>query len=166
MSASKASKFRSRLSINPDELPAPGPRSDVSVDAPGSAPKQALSAEAEQVEQPTLAVAATSSELQPATPVKSMGKERINALDDPTIVTGRRDYRSFYVEDSAFARFRAAIYWLSRREDAADDVPENMSVAIENFMTITAEDLEKRYNDGRLFRMPPGTRRGRSSTKS
>lgn len=166
MSASKASKFRSRLSINPDELPTPRPRSDVSVGAP-TAPTEAPNAEAEQLESPALTVEATPSEPQPATPApKPMRRDRISALDDPTIVIGRRDYRSFYVEDTAFARFRAAIYWLSRREDAADDVPENMSVAIENFMTTTAEDLEKRYNDGQLFRMPPGTRRGRSSTRS
>jgi hypothetical protein len=97
--------------------------------------------------------------------LKPAGKERISALDDPTILAGRRDYRSFYVEDTAFARFRAAIYWLSRREDAAGVAPENMSVAIESFMIATAEDLEKRYNYGQPFRMPPGQRRRRAPSR-
>jgi hypothetical protein len=40
-----------------------------------------------------------------------------------------------------------------------------MSAAIEDFMAATAEDLEKRYNDGQPFRMPPGQRRRRSTSK-
>jgi hypothetical protein len=57
----------------------------------------------------------------------------VSAIEDPTITPGRKDYRSFYIEDATFARFRAAIYWLSRREDAAGEVPENMSVAVETW---------------------------------
>jgi hypothetical protein len=70
-------------------------------------------------------------------------------------------YRSFYVEDGAFARFRAAIYWLARREDA-EGVPENMSVAVQEWMVATARDLEQRYNDGQVFRMPPAPKKRRA----
>ena len=63
--------------------------------------------------------------------------------------------------DQRSARFRAAIYWLSRREDAVDEVPENMSVAVEAWMEATATALERRYNDGNTFRMPPPPARRR-----
>jgi hypothetical protein len=74
-------------------------------------------------------------------------------------------YRSFYIEDTAFARFRAAIYWLSRRPDAADDVPDNMSVAVQEWMETTAADLERRYNAGEAFRMPPAPKKRRAKPK-
>ena len=86
-----------------------------------------------------------------------------DTLADPDIRVGRKSYRSFYVDDEAFARFRAAIHWSSRRPDAVDEVPENMSVAVETWMLNTARDLERRYNDGQVFRIQPKpTRRPRT----
>lgn len=82
-----------------------------------------------------------------------------SALDDPAIVAGRRAFRSFYVDDETFARFRAAVHWSARREDAGDDVPENMSVAVAAFMAATAADLEARYNAGAPFRPTPEQRK-------
>ena len=85
-----------------------------------------------------------------------------SCLDDPKIVPGRHGYRSFYIDDEVFARFRAAVYWLARREDA-DGVPENMSAAVEDWMLDTARDLEERFHEGRPFRATPDqTRRRRS----
>ena len=161
--SSKANRLHSRLSINPDEVPVPAtrPSSGPPVVTPVPALEEASAADPE----PEPTAEAPAGAVEPALHVKPAGKERISALDDPTILAGRRDYRSFYVEDSAFARFRAAIYWLSRREDAAGVAPENMSVAIEGFMIATAEDLEKRYNHGQPFRMPPGQRRRRMSSR-
>ena len=92
---------------------------------------------------------------------KTADDARETALDDPAITPGRSNYRSFYVEDALFARFRAAIYWSSRREEAGDDVPENMSVAISEYMERTANDLEKRFNDGQVFRPTPEQRKRR-----
>jgi hypothetical protein len=165
---SKASKLRGRLSINPDEVPSPATHTRPV--APVAAPILALSedappAEPEPAETPAPAVEPGPEPPSATTPAEPAREKRVNALDDPTILAGRRDYRSFYVEDATFARFRAAIYWLSRREDAAGQVPDNMSAAIEDFMAATAEDLEKRYNDGQPFRMPPGQRRRRSTSK-
>lgn len=69
-------------------------------------------------------------------------------------------YRSYYVDDEWFARFRAAIYWASRRMDAEEqEIPENMSVAVQDFMQATAEDLERRFNGGEVFPMPPPPKR-------
>lgn len=91
---------------------------------------------------------------------------RLNALEDPDCIPGEKDYRSFYVEDSAYFRFRAAIYWTSRNPAADDDVPENMTAAIEDYMITVAADLEQRFNSGEPFRMPPATkRRGRSARR-
>ena len=78
-----------------------------------------------------------------------------SSLVDPAIVAGRHGYRSFYVDDAVFARFRAAVYWLARHEDAAGQAPENMSTAVEDFMAATARDLEDRYHDGTPFRPTP-----------
>ena len=87
----------------------------------------------------------------------------LDALADPDIHIGRKSCRSFYIDDEAFARFRAAIHWSSRRLDATDAVPQNMSVAVESWMLNTARELERRYNDGQVFRMPPKpTRRPRT----
>jgi hypothetical protein len=101
----------------------------------------------------------------PARAANKITPAAVSAVADPTILEGRRDYRSFYVEDTAFARFRAAIYWLSRPEDAAGEVPDNMSAAVEVWMEETATELEQRYNDGQPFRMPPGQRRRRTTSK-
>ena len=85
--------------------------------------------------------------------------KRLTALEDPDITPGKRDYRSFYVEDSVFARFRAAVYWTARHPDAAGEVPENMSSAVEQWMREMADDLEGRYNQGEVFRMPSTAQR-------
>lgn len=86
----------------------------------------------------------------------------ISALEDPDITPGRKDYRSFYVDDAPFARYRAAIYWASRNPEVADEVAENMSADIEEHMLAVATELEQRLNGGEPFRMPPATkRRGR-----
>jgi hypothetical protein len=98
---------------------------------------------------------------QPPEASAAMEEPRRNALHGPGILPGRMGYRSFYVEDGAFARFRAAIYWLARREDA-EGVPENMSVAVQEWMAATARDLEQRYNDGQVFRMPPAPKKRRA----
>jgi hypothetical protein len=153
----KSERLRARLSINPDE--------------PVAAPPP-VAAAAPAVEQPAAAPDITE-EPPPAEPVPRSGgaparrrprrapAAAVSALDDPAITPGRKDYRSFYIEDAVFARFRAAIYWLSRREDAVDEVPENMSVAVEAWMEATATALERRYNDGNTFRMPPPPARRR-----
>jgi hypothetical protein len=87
------------------------------------------------------------------------------ALDDPAITPGRSNYRSFYIEDALFARFRAAVYWSSRREEAGGDVPENMSVAVSEYMERTASDLEQRFNGGQVFRSTPEQRKRRKKGK-
>ena len=158
----KAQRLRERLSINPDELsPAPRP-------VPATAPTpQPPSTEADEPQEPP-APAPPPARPTPPTgtshPQSAPTPARVSAVDDPSITPGRKDYRSFYIEDATFARFRAAIYWLSRREDAAEEVPENMSVAVETWMQETASDLEQRYNDGETFRMPPVSRRRRSTS--
>lgn len=128
-------------------------------DAPASIPK------------PIAAPVVTPAEKEPAGEVPDRSKPpeasaateepQRNALHGPGILPGRMGYRSFYVEDEAFARFRAAIYWLARREDA-EGVPENMSVAVQEWMAATARDLEQRYNDGQVFRMPPAPKKRRA----
>ena len=146
----KSERLRARLSINPDE---PVPATPV-VEQPPPVPD----------------VAAPPPPVEPTAPQASGGARRrprraaapvVSALEDPAITPGRKDYRSFYIEDAVFARFRAAIYWLSRREDAVDEVPENMSVAVEAWMEATATALERRFNDGNTFRMPPPPARRR-----
>ena len=127
MSAPKASRLRHRLQIDPD---APGPvpvapATETPVGAPQPEPRRARTTRG------------------------------ATALDDPAILEGRNGYRSFYIEDSIFARFRSAIYWLARREDAMDQVPPNMSAAVEEFMRQTTEDLERRFNEGEIFRATP-----------
>lgn len=164
----KAQRLRDRLSINPDELPppakpapAPAPSPDVAPPATTTSTEAEPPALPEPAAQPARrAPARTSRRARPsATPTPA----RLSAVEDPGITPGRKDYRSFYIEDAAFARFRAAIYWLARREDAAG-VPENMSVAVEAWMQETADELERRYNDGEPFRMPPVARRRRSTS--
>jgi len=149
--SAKADQLRNRLSINPDEPPpAPQRRADTKT----AEPKKPTAAAAE--------VAAAKAKTQP----RGSGRKQSDVLDalaDPDIRVGRKSYRSFYIDDEAFARFRAAIHWSSRRPDAVDEVPENMSVAVETWMLNTARDLERRFNDGQVFRMPPKpTRRART----
>ncbi len=81
------------------------------------------------------------------------------ALEDPGILPGRKDYRSFYVDDAPFARFRAALYWLARHPEVTDEYGSNMSAAAERWMGEVASDLESRFNGGEVFRMPPDTNR-------
>jgi hypothetical protein len=83
------------------------------------------------------------------------------ALDDPALHAGRKAYRSFYVDDVAFGRFRAAIYWVARRPDAAGEVPENMSVAINDAMIDLAIELEQRFNGGEIFPPTPEQRKSK-----
>jgi hypothetical protein len=73
----------------------------------------------------------------------------------------KNGYRSFYVSDAVFLRFRAAVHWTSRRAEIADRVHENMSVAVEDFMRRTANRLESEFNDGNRFPPTPGNRRRR-----
>jgi hypothetical protein len=147
----KSERLRARLSINPDE-PAPTPPPAVEDPPPEPSPGT-----------PTVVAAPTpaAAPVAPARPRRGPATPAVSALDDPAITPGRKDYRSFYIEDAVFARFRAAIYWLSRREDAVDEVPENMSAAVEAWMEATATALERRYNDGNTFRMPPPPARRR-----
>lgn len=161
----KAQRLRDRLSINPDELPSTPPRPmPTSAPIPAAAPPTE-SAEPQDASEP-------SPQPERGTPRPGPRRRRqstpppahVSAVDDPSISPGRKDYRSFYVEDATFARFRAAIYWLARRDDAAGEVPENMSVAVETWMEETASELERRYNDGATFRMPPVSRRRRSTS--
>jgi hypothetical protein len=168
----KAQRLRDRLSINPDELPPPPRPAPTSAPAPApplaTPPPPTETAELQNVPEPT----PQPMSLAQGTP-RTGGRRRpknastpvhVSAVDDPSITPGRKDYRSFYIEDATFARFRAAIYWLARREDAAGEVPENMSVAVETWMQETASELEQRYNDGATFRMPPVSRRRRSTS--
>ena len=75
------------------------------------------------------------------------------ALDDPAIVPGKSDYRSFYVEDSAFARWRAAIYWNARNPQTRGVIPKNMSEALAQLFRDQAAEWEKRFNNGNMY--PP-----------
>ncbi|MGE0170935.1 hypothetical protein [Nocardioides sp.] len=177
-STSKAERLRNRLSINPDEpapatLMSPPPVAPPPV-APQPAQQPAPAAPAENQraqEEAQPAAAATPPSSTPTRPPAAARKTRrprlsspevLNAVQDPSITPGRKDYRSFYIEDESFARFRAAIYWLARREDAADVVPENMSVAVETWMAETSAELERRFNGGEIFRMPPPPKRRRT----
>ena len=157
----KSERLRARLSINPDEPPAPAPTPVVAAVTPTvEQPPPAANIAAEL---PSPAEPATSRSGAPAArrQPRRAATPAVSALEDPGITPGRKDYRSFYLEDASFARFRAAIYWLSRREDAVDEVPENMSVAVEAWMEATATALERRFNDGNTFRMPPPPARRR-----
>jgi hypothetical protein len=165
----KAERLRGRLTIDPDAVAVPSAPQAIRVTP---APTSTAEEKAPEVTAAGPALEPVQAEPagekpKPNRPASKTTKTAaVSAVDDPTILEGRRDYRSFYVEDTAFARFRAAIYWLSRREDAAGDVPDNMSAAVELWMEATATELEQRYNDGQPFRMPPGQRRRRSTSKS
>jgi hypothetical protein len=153
--------------IDPDEPPPP-PMAAVPAPVRSEAPQPAAAVNAA-LEDSTAPEAPSSVSREPSAPVRrprpvtstAGGGVGPTALDDPQILPGRSGYRSFYVEDALFARFRAAIYWSSRREDADDDVPENMSVAISDYMERTASELEKRFNGGEVFRPTPEQRKRR-----
>lgn len=91
----------------------------------------------------------------PARPAVADPADWESALDDPAVTAGRSSYRSFYVPDVVFARFRAAVHWSARREDADVDVPENMSVAVTREMARLADELERKFNGGHPFRPTP-----------
>ena len=151
--SAKTDQLRNRLSINPDE--------------PAPEPQQRTATKKTEPETPTTPDVATKGSALPKTQARRSTQKQtkvvVDALGDPDIHAGQKNYRSFYIDDEAFARFRAAIHWSSRRPDAIDEVPENMSVAVEAWMLHTAHDLERRYNDGKVFRMPPKpTRRPRT----
>jgi len=148
----KADQLRNRLSINPDDMPPP--------------PQQPADVKETEPKKPTSTDAGAEVSAPAKTQTRSDRKQSavLDALADPDIHIGRKSYRSFYIDDEAFARFRAAIHWSSRRLDATDAVPQNMSVAVESWMLNTARELERRYNDGQVFRMPPKpTRRPRTN---
>lgn len=97
----------------------------------------------------------SSSTRAPGRRARRPAKERVEwetALADPAISADGNGYRSFYVSDEVFARFRAAVYWTARRPDV-DGVPDNMSVGVEEYMDSVATDLERRFNDRSVF--PP-----------
>lgn len=137
--SSRGDQIRNRLSIDPDEPPPL--RRRAAAPAPEPAPKQATPPED------------ADRRWWNGPPKKK--PDAPDALADPDINIGTKNYRSFYIEDEAFARFRAAVHWSSRLPDADDDVPDNMSAAVEAWMLELAQELEHRYNRGRVFRMPP-----------
>lgn len=73
--------------------------------------------------------------------------------------SGRGVYRSFYVHDDVYDRFRDAIHWTARRPDAAGRAPANMSAAVEAFMAQLAGELETEFNNGQRFPAAPTQRR-------
>ena len=77
-----------------------------------------------------------------------------SALDDPEVDPGTYRNRSHYVEDSAFARYAAAVFWTSRNPDI-NDAPENASAGVNSFLMKEAARLERKYNEGRPFRATP-----------
>lgn len=81
-----------------------------------------------------------------------------SAVDE--VVAGKKDYRSFYIDDAVYARFRAAVHWTGRRQDAVGKAPESMSAAVEEFMEELATRLEREFNGGEVF--PPAPRKRKS----
>jgi hypothetical protein len=165
--SARASKLRSRISIDPDQIstPQPAPRPPLQ---PVEAPAEPATSPAPRSEPDATETALESTRAEAEAPAAKRGSAaRTSArkassgpnwetcLDDPSIIDGRNGYRSFYIDDAVFARFRSAIYWLARREETVGEVPANMSVAVQEFMETTAEDLERRFNRGRPFRPTP-----------
>jgi len=149
----KADRLRGRLSINPDEVPAPlhaarplrvqpNPTSQA---PPAGALEDGNSAAA----------------LRPVEVTETPAAAERTSLTSKTPTDGPAYFRSFYVGNEVYDRFRAAIFWTSRNPRATGAVPENMSAAVEQFMASMAADLERRYNDGKVFPNPPKTRRRR-----
>lgn len=143
--SSKARDLRRRMSIDPD-APEPVARPARVPPTPGARPPGPDEAEPPPEVQ----------EVEPERPavVAAPEPEWTTALDDPAIRPGQHGYRSFYVDDTVFARFRSAIYWTARRPDARG-VPDNMSVGVEAYMEELASDLERRYNEGAVFAPTP-----------
>jgi hypothetical protein len=164
----KTDRLRGRLSIDPDAPAAHDEPSGTATpsETPGEQDQPGRDVEDEATD------TVSSSEATPSPPrtrsraQQSPSRAAISAVDDPEITPGRKSYRSFYLEDEAFARFRAAIYWCSRHPDALDEVPENMSLAIEDWMARIATDLEDRFNHAEVFRAPPRPNRTNRSKKA
>lgn len=164
MSSTKAQRLRGRLSIDPDAAPPPVAPSSSGTERPSTV---AHPAGAEQGDAPDLSPPAQPHPVpgkQPVPQQRPSVMQWLTALDDPAILPGRSGYRSFYISDPIFARFRAAIHWTSRRPDAAGRVPENMSAAVEEFMDRLASELETEFNDGEVFPPTPEQRRRRRNT--
>ncbi len=169
MSASaKAQRLRNRMpAIDPDAPPPPvapppspvAPAALESVPAPDAAPDEVEASEAPE--------AAPAPPARPTTPKQppAAAADDVEDGDEAEHEKVRSGYRSFYVEDDIFTRFRAAIYWSSRRHDADEDVPINMSAGVSEYMERTAAELEKRFNDGEPFRFPPVVQRKKRKTR-
>jgi hypothetical protein len=143
--SAKATRLLGRLSINPDEL--------------GPAPTPHRGTEPAEVAQPVST--GVNGGMRPPEPRKSFDRPSDADGSPDDVLAGRSDYRSFYVNDEIFFRFRAAIFWSSRNPKAVGQVPDNMSAAVEQWMDEVATDLEHRYNDGEPFPSPPPPRRQR-----
>ena len=150
----KLPSFETEPPIDPDALPAPTPRKLRSQPAPAVEAARVSAAEPE----PAPAAPASRSDATAGTPASVLAETP----------PGERSayFRSFYVSDEVFERFRSAIFWSSRNPQAAGTAPENMSVAIEDAMEQIATDLEQRYNKGETFPEPPKTRRRRRPAKN
>ena len=173
--SAKSERLRGRLTINPDEIPAPAPAPTPAPQPVASqpvvlpAPEPVAEAEPEPIQQPEVASDTAVTPLQPRE--RSVPAKRARTPSSPPAATerppeGRSDYRSFYVSDEVYFRFRAAIFWSSRNPKAAGKVPDNMSAAVEQWMLELATDLEGRYNDGEAFPQPPAPRRRRRKADS
>lgn len=164
----KGRALQNRLVINPDEQVAPGPRAEPPAPAPAAVePEPAEEAPAAEEapgedEAPEPAAEPASA---PSRPRARARKPRaatppvVLATEDPNYPQEINDYRSFYLANEVYARYRAAIFWASRNPEAMGLVPENMSQGVQQLMLEAAEDLEQRYNDGQVFRMPPPPKR-------
>jgi hypothetical protein len=156
----RASRIRERLTIDPDESSLrqqPAASNAPTADSgPPEASKTLLP------DNKTVASAPTRNDSDHDKERKAMP----TALDDPALLAGRKAYRSFYVDDHAFGRFRAAIYWASRRPDAVDEVPENMSVAINDAMINLAAELEQRFNGAEILPPTPEQRKSKRTKPS
>lgn len=142
----KLPSFGTEPPIDPDALPAPTPRK--------------LRAQPAPVDEAEVSAA----EPEPATAPPTTRADAPPAHAPPEERSAY--FRSFYVSDDVFERFRSAIFWSSRNPQAAGTAPDNMSVAVEDAMEQIATDLEQRYNKGEAFPEPPKTRRRRSRAKS
>ena len=162
MSSAKARSLRERMSIDPDAPePAGGTRRarpTAPVDDAVAPPVPRESPAAPQKPPVPAPSAPSGSGAARRAPTRSNRRRTRDdlgwstALDDPAVSGGGNGYRSFYVSDEVFARFRAAIYWTARRPDVTD-VPDNMSVGVEDYMDQVASDLERRFNGCAVF--PP-----------
>lgn len=149
------------------------PAVDPDAVAPPSPPRK-LRAEPEQAPTAVAAPPSVSSEAagSPAEPPKVSSKPKTAPKATPAPTgseeAGERSayFRSFYVDNGVFERFRAAIFWTARNPQAAGQVPENMSVAVEDAIEQIASDLERRYNDGKPFPEAQQTRRRRRAAQS